>query len=102
VADSPAFELAATELERLTDLDRLEARGTLRLVLKKALFDARSVDIAQMTRVVERILPQELAARGVHSEGSTCERLATALKSSDLWSSAPQSPDAIFNRLIRR
>lgn len=102
VADSPAFELVAVELERLTDLDRLESRGTLRLVLKEAFFEAHSVDITQMTMIVERTLAQALASRGVDGSASICERLAIALKSSDLSSSAAQSPDAIFDRLIRR
>ena len=102
MANSPAFELAAAELERLTDLDRLESRGTLRLALKEVLFESRSVDVAQMTKIVERILPRALAARGVGDHDSICERLAIALKSSDLSSSAAQSPDAIFDRLIRR
>ena len=100
--DSPAFELAAAELERLTSLSRLESRGTLRLALKEALFDSSSVDVAQMTMVVERILPQELGARRVDDRASICERLMVTLKSSDLSSKGVQSPDAIFDRLIRR
>ncbi len=102
MAESPAFEFAAAELERLTDLDHLESRGTIRLVLKEALFESRSVDIAQMTKIVEDILPRALAARGVDGHASICEKLAITLKCSDLSSSAGQSPDAIFDRLIRR
>jgi len=102
VANSAAFELTAAELERITDLDRLESRGTLRLALKKALFDSRSVDVAQMMRVVERILPGELAARSIEGHDAVCEKLAMALKTSELSSKGVQSPDAIFQRLIRR
>ena len=41
MADLTAFEQACESLEQLTELSRLEARGTLRIALKEAGLDRR-------------------------------------------------------------
>ena len=46
--DSAAFEWTCNELEERCSLDRLEARGTVRLALKQAGLEARSVTPEQM------------------------------------------------------
>ena len=98
MADSPAFVWTCEELERLTDFDRLEARGTVRIALKASGLEARDVTPDQMLVVVEKLLPVELGARGLDSSDSICMRLATGLGSIE---SGPQSdsPDEIFKRL---
>jgi hypothetical protein len=65
VADSPAFERAAEELERLSGLARLEARGTLRLALRSVGIDAKSATRLQVKAVAEQLLAPELESRGV-------------------------------------
>ena len=102
MAGSPSFELAATQLERRTDFDRLEARGTLRLALRAVLFDARTIDARQMAQVIERVLPDELSTRGVENATSVCTELAVAVRALQGSGDDVQSPDAIFNRLVRR
>jgi len=79
MADSPVFALACEELERLTSLERLAARGTVRIALKKAGLDVASVDATQMTVVLRRVLPAELRSRGVEEAEQVCEALAAAL-----------------------
>ena len=102
MADSPAFDLVADELAQATDLARMEARGALRIVLKQALFDSRSVSVAQMELVVERLLPEHLRCYGVPDADAVCAALAQRLKQHSPAAGAPQTPDEIFSRLIRR
>lgn len=98
MANSPAFIWTCEELERLTDFDRLEARGTVRIALKASGLEARDVTPDQMRVVVEKLLPVELGARGLDSTDSICMRLATGLGAIE---AAPKSdsPDEIFKRL---
>lgn len=98
MADSPAFELAAEVLERDTSLSALEARGTVRLALKEAGLDARSVTPDQMTVVAGSVLPRELELRGVSDPDEVCATLEEKL--AGLETSDPtETPDAIFKRL---
>ena len=48
VSDSPVFDRTCDELEQRTTLDRLAARGTVRIALKSAGLEVTSVDAAQM------------------------------------------------------
>lgn len=76
---SPVFDRTCEELERLTTLDRLAARGTVRLGLKSAGLDVESVDAAQMSVVLRRVLPGELETRGVGDAARICDAIADAL-----------------------
>jgi hypothetical protein len=71
MADS-IFDFVAGELERRTDLARLEARGTVRLALKEAGLDARGVTREQMLVTLEKILPGEIRTRGVEQPDPVC------------------------------
>ncbi len=95
------FELVAEELERRTDLAKLEARGTVRLALKQAGLDARTVTSEQMTVMLQKVMPGEMRSRGVEQPEEICEAIVTALKSNDAGTSGPEaeSPEAIFRRL---
>jgi hypothetical protein len=76
VADSSVFDRVCSELEARTSLDRLAVRGTIRIALKNAGLDAASVDAAQMGVVLRKLVPAELAARGVGDAAALCERIA--------------------------
>lgn len=95
------FELAAQELEQRTDLAKLEARGTVRLSLKQAGLDARTVNAEQMIVMLQKVMPEEMRSRGVEQPEQICEAIITALKSSRASSRSPEaeSPEAIFRRL---
>ena len=95
------FDVASEKLEGSTDMDRLAARGTLRIALKEAGLDAHKLTIPQLRAVFEKLMPKELDARGVSDPAVTCkaaideiERSADAI---DIASSA--SPDDVFKRL---
>jgi len=94
------FEFVAEKLEAATDLEKLEARGTVRLALKAAGLDARSVTKEQIIVMVEKVLPGELAARGVAGAEAICAQLATATKAMDTGDgSGAESPEDVFRRL---
>ena len=95
------FELVAEELERRTDLAKLEARGTVRLALKEAGLDARTVTAEQMIVMLQKVMPDEMRSRGVEQPEQICEAIITALKSNRAAASCPEaeSPEAIFRRL---
>ncbi len=96
--NSAAFDWTCEELERETDLDRLEARGTVRIALKSAGFEAGSVHPDQMRVVIEKVLPGELIARGVDDAEAICGRLAAGVGSVSAGDDA-ESPDEVFERL---
>jgi hypothetical protein len=89
------------ELELITSLERLEARGTLRLVLKKAGLDASEVTSKQMEVVIRELLPGELQSRGVEETDDACERLLRGLTAANLSDSGTpaESPEEVFQRL---
>jgi hypothetical protein len=100
MADS-IFDLVASELERRTDLAKLEARGTVRLALREAGLDARSVNAEQMSVMLDKVMPKEMQSRGVEDPERICQAILSVLGSSGARPSATdsESPEAIFRRL---
>ena len=95
------FEFVAEQLEERTELEKLEARGTVRIALKEAGLDARSVTKEQMAVMLQRTMPPELTSRGVESGDRICQGLASALKDFAPIGGATQgeSPEDVFRRL---
>ena len=98
MADSAAFDFVCRELEQGSSLDRLEARGTVRLALKQAGLEARTVTPHQLAVVAEKILPDELTSRGIESPGVLCQRIASGVARVSADASL-DTADAIFQRL---
>lgn len=98
MADSVAFDFVCSELEKETSLDRLEARGTVRLALKQAGLEARSVTPDQIAVVLEKLLPGELSVRGIENGDSLCAGIRTQVERLEVTASA-DTPDAVFERL---
>lgn len=96
--ESPAFEFACGQLETRTSLDRLAARGTVRIALKQAGLEPRSITPEQMAVVVQRILPGELGSRGVDGGEEICQAILGGLRSVARGAVAETS-DAVFKRL---
>ncbi len=99
MADSAAFDFVCERIQQGTSLDRLEARGTVRLALKQAGLEARSVTPDQMKVVVEKVLPGELESRGIEGAEGVCGGLAAGLAGVDAGAGAGESPDEVFRRL---
>ena len=103
MADS-VFDFVAGALEERTDLAKLEARGTVRLALKEAGLDARSVTTEQIGVMLQKVMPAEIRSRGIDNADEICEGILTALKTkapADSAGPAPESPEAIFRRLAQ-
>jgi hypothetical protein len=98
MADAEAFDYVCDYLEQNSALDRLAARGTIRIALKQAGLEARTVSPEQMTVVVEKILPKELGSRGVAEAERICTDLESGLAKLDAGA-ATETPDAVFKRL---
>jgi hypothetical protein len=100
MAGSQAFEWLCEAIEAGTSLERLEARGTVRIALKEAGLEARTATPSELVVVVAKILPRELRQRGVGDEAAVCARLAAGLRNLDVSGQPVQdTPDAIFRRL---
>jgi hypothetical protein len=95
------FDLAAERLEHHTDFDRLESRGTLRLALKSAGLDPKSLDAGQLRVVFEKLMPGELETRGVNEALVICRTVMDEVASSSLPTDAGSSSDLdeVFGRL---
>jgi len=95
------FDFAAERLEQQTSLDRLAARGTLRIALKAAGLSPNGLRVRPLGVVLERVLPAELEKRGVEDARMVCAKLATALAGASIRGEASDSADTdeIFRRL---
>lgn len=99
MAESSAFSRMCEELETQTSLDRLASRGTVRLALKKAGLEPRAVTSQQMSVVLSKVLPAELASRGVADAEAACRAIASRLETLASSAGAAETPDAVFARL---
>ena len=95
------FDLAAERLEHHTSLDRLEARGTLRIALKIAGLTAKSVTAGQICVVFKKVMHDELEKRDVSDAAAACRAVIDDLVNSpplpDMASST--ALDDVFARL---
>ena len=98
--DDNLFDFMAQQIERRTSFDRLESRGTLRIVLRGAGLDAKTVTASQMSVVIERVMPEELEKRGVGEAEAICGSLKQSLADAPTEASKLTSEvDEIFGRL---
>lgn len=96
------FDLAADRLETHSDLDKLEARGTLRIALRAAGLDADSLSVAQLEVVMDKLMPGELERRGVWKPESVCAAVMADVRqrfgeAADTPEKA--TPESVFRRL---
>jgi len=97
------FEFVAARLEERTELDKLEARGTVRIALKEAGLDPRTVTVEQMSVMLRRAMPKELTSRGIERADEICEGLVAGLKGyQGAQKAAGESPEDVFRRLGAR
>ena len=100
MAESQVFDWVCDLLERETLLNRLEARGTVRLAMREAGLAPKSVTVDQIAVVLEKLLPQELEARSIPDGEAICKRLAEEIRGKDFGEATDlDSPEAIFRRL---
>ena len=63
--ETTLFDFAAERLEHHTGFSRIESRGTLRLALKSAGLEPKSLSLDELCVVFEKLMPGELETRGV-------------------------------------
>jgi hypothetical protein len=97
------FDFVAEELQKRSDLENLEARGTIRLALKSSGLTADEVTREQMLVVIEQVMPRGLRVRGVKDPEAVCAELSEAVKGFEGGGdeSAGTSPEDVFRRLSR-
>lgn len=94
------FDFVAGLLEERTNLDMLEARGTLRITLKAAGLEARGLERQALLAAIERLLPAQLASRAVPDPDGVCAQLAGDIRRAAAFEDRPErSPEDIFRRL---
>lgn len=102
MSTSPAFEWTATRMEGLFGLSRLEARGTLRHLLKDAGLEPETVQPAHLEVALTRLLPKLLKSRGVPNSEPACASLARDLTEAKLeGGDSKAAPESVFKRLGR-
>ena len=95
------FDFAAQKLEQHTGFSQLEARGTLRLALKTAGLDPKSLDVGQLRVVFDKVMPGELEARGLNEAAVICRTVMEEVASSPLPAETDSASDldGVFRRL---
>jgi hypothetical protein len=95
------FDFAAERFEHHTGLDRLAARGTLRIALKAAGVEPKNLTGAQLQVVFEKVMPGELDSRGVSDVQDVCAAVLADVGSAagGAENASAANPDEIFRRL---
>lgn len=101
MANESTFDFLCDELERSSSLDRLEARGTVRIAIKQAGLDPHTATPQELAVVVEKVLPGELLTRGIENADSLCSALAKQVGARE-DDGERETPEAIFARLGSR
>ncbi len=97
------FESVAAELPKRSNLENLEARGTIRLALQASGLTVSEVTREQMIVVIDQIMPRELRVRGVENPEAVCGELSQAVKGFEAegGESDGKSTEDVFRRLSR-
>jgi hypothetical protein len=97
------FEWACELLENNTTMNRLQARGTLRLVLSNAGLDSTTVTAGQMRVVANKLLAKELRSRAIGNADHLCAAMAVIPPDVEKASSPLHpTPEDVFRRLGRK
>ena len=99
--DTTIFDFAAERLKHHAELDRLAARGTLRIALKAAGLEPNNLTGDQLQVVFEKVMPGELDSRGVSDVPDVCAAVLADLSRAGRAAAVASatSPDDIFRRL---
>ena len=92
------FGVVAEGLEEESPLDRLEARGTLRIALKEAGLEPARTSVEQMIVVLRKVLPGELETRGISDGERVCEALIQRVRAAGEVGGNDDGPEDVFGR----
>jgi len=103
MASSAVFEWACELLERESGMTRIQARGTMRLVLSDAGLDVSTLTAGQLRVVASKLLAPALKARAILDPERISERMTIVPPDLEAApASQRESPESIFKRLGRR
>ena len=91
------FTIVADRLCELSELDRIESRGTIRIAFKKAGVDVKRFGLVDLEAVFATIMPEELELRGCADPGPTCDAIIRSLEGE-----APRTLTGSSDEIIRR
>lgn len=99
--ETTLFDFAAECLEHHTGFSRIESRGTLRIALKSAGLEPKSLSLDELCVVFEKLMPGELETRGVSDANAVCSAVIGDVAESPAAAEADRSanPDDVFRRL---
>ena len=83
-------------------MNSLESRGTVRLALKNAGLDAKGVTPDQMTIVLSKVLPGELAQRAVEAGESLCKGIIARMATRQFDAGGGEQVEEVFGRMGAR
>ena len=92
------FTIVADRLCELSELNRLEARGTIRIAFKNAGVDAKCFGLDDLEAILAKILPGELENLGCADSRSICDEILKSVRIA-LPETATDSRDEIMRRL---
>ena len=90
--------IVADRLCELSELDRIESRGTIRIAFKKAGVDVKRFGLVDRDAVFAASMPEELERRGCGDPGPTCAALIRSLEG-EVPRTLTGSRDEIIRRL---
>ncbi len=101
--ETSLFDFAAEKLEQHTGFNQLEARGTLRIAVKSAGLDPKSLSVDELRVVFEKLMPGELKQRGVEDAASVCSAVIRELENAPIGEgdATSNNPDDVFRRLAK-
>jgi len=85
---SDVFEKTGEFLERHSGFNKIQSRGTIRLLLKDAGLNPRTIEKDDMMGVLETKLGEELEKRGVADFGDIVQRVADDVQNAAFAESA--------------
>jgi len=95
--DSDLFTIVADRLCQLSELDRLQSRGTVRIAFKNAGVDVKSFGLNDLGAVLEKIMPGLLEKRGCADAGAICDAIMKSLEGY-----VPETVTGSRDEIIRR
>ena len=102
MSTSAVFDWLSTQLSQHSTLEVIQARGTLRLALKDAGLEPRTLTKTQAQVLLAKVLPYELGTRGVSNAAQLCAELTTALKMMTFADATTEAAETIFARLGKK
>ena len=102
MSDSAIFDFVCEQVESHASLSRLEARGTVRLLVKDVGLDSQLLGKGAAMLAVERFLEPTLRVRRVANPEQVKAQVLRALRDSTLDDPDADDPASIFGRITLR